>query len=123
MRTAIVPVVGLMAVLAAAMAVAQAPTTGIALGSPQGHGFVGSAFTRDRNAPLRFAAETLSNGACAIRLGQSCMRYAVTASPGELLLRAETDISLPDGGRYYVPYDFGGGALLARSLATGDLTL
>ncbi len=123
MRIAIVPIVGLMAALIATTTDAQAPATGIVVGGPQGHGFVGSTFTRDRNAPLRFAAETLSNDACAIRRGESCVRYAVTASAGELLLMAETDILLPDGGQYYVRYDFGGGALLARSLATGDLAL
>jgi len=100
-----------MAVLVATMADAQAPAAGIVLGGPQGHGFVGSVFTRDRNPPLRFAAETLSNDACAMRRGQSCVRYAVTASSGELLLRAETDLRLPDSGRYFVRYDFGGGAL------------
>lgn len=121
--TGFVRVIGLMAVLAATPADAQAPATGIKLGGPQGRGYVGPALVNDRNAPLRFAAETLSNGACAIRVGRSCARYAVTASSGELLLRAETDIRLPDHGRYYVRYDFGGGALLARELATEDLVL
>ena len=121
--TGFVRVIGLMAVLAATLADAQAPATGIKLGGPQGRGYVGPALVNDRNAPLRFAAETLSNGACAIRVGRSCTRYAVTASSGELLLRAETDILLPDHGRYYVRYDFGGGALLARELATEDLVL
>ena len=110
MRAALAPMIGLVGVLVATSAAAE-----VVIGGKQG--FV-SATNQDANPPQRFAAESLHDDGC---VGTPCSHFRVTASVGELLLTAQTDILLP-GGTYYLRYDLTN-AVFTAQIGTTDVEI
>lgn len=111
MRAALAPVIGLIGALVAMSA------TAVELGYTPTPGDTAP----DKNAPARYASETLSKEGCFL-VGRTCRGYRIVATGTQMDITATTDILLPSDAqaRYYVRYDFDG-AIFARALAVADL--
>ena len=110
MRAALAPMIGLLGVLLATSAAAE-----IVIGGKQG--FIPPA-TLDANPPQRYAGESLHEDGC---VGTPCSHFRVTASVGELLLTAQTDILLPSA-QYYIRYDLTN-AVFTEQVGGSDITV
>ena len=100
MRAALAPVIGLFGVLFATAVGAEINLTGTGTDAPKA---------------LKYASESLHKDE--VEKVGSRSYYKLMATPMDLIISATTDLLLPAGDRYYVRYDFTGGAALADDLS------